>query len=53
LYPAGDFLGLRLSGPRPQFIDPPRDFSKRVPRHGPLDQAKDIVKPPVGEQSSV
>jgi hypothetical protein len=35
---AADSLGLRRSGSSSQFIDPPQDFPKQVPRHGNLRQ---------------
>ncbi len=35
---AVDSLGLRRSGSSSQFIDPPQDFPKQVPRHGNLRQ---------------
>ncbi len=35
---AVDSLGLRRSGSSSQFIDPPQDFPKQVPRHGDFGQ---------------
>ncbi len=35
---AVDSLGLRRSGSSSQFIDPPQDFLKQVPRHGDFGQ---------------
>jgi len=40
---AVDSLGLRRSGSSSQFIDPPQDFPKQVPRHGDFGQlARDV-----------
>ena len=45
---ASDFLGPRRSGFRPQFIDPPRDFPKQLPRHGNPGQLERDVPPVTG-----
>jgi len=39
-----DFLGLRWSGPWPQFIDPPQDFPKQGSRHGNLGQIEATLR---------
>ncbi len=44
---AVDCLGLRRSGSSSQFIDPPQEFPKQVPRHGNLRQLeRDVATVP-------